>query len=51
LQNKSNTANNYHQAIFDMDKFFKKNGYNSREDFLNKFPDDIIELVEPNNEN
>jgi len=51
LQNKSNTANNYDQAIFDMDKFFKKNGYDSREDFLNKFPDDIIKLVEPNNEN
>lgn len=51
LQSKSNTVNNYDQAIFDMDKFFKKNGYNSREDFLKKFPDDIIEVIEPNNEN
>jgi hypothetical protein len=51
LQNKSNTVKNYHKAIFDMDKFFKKNGYDSREDFLNKFPDDIIEVIELSNEN
>lgn len=48
LQNKSNTIKNYDQAIIDMDKFFKKNGYNSREDFLNKFPNDIIEVIELN---
>jgi hypothetical protein len=47
LQNKSNTLNNYDKAIFDMDKFFKKNGYKSREDFLNKFPNDIVETIEP----
>jgi len=46
LQNKSNTIQNYDQAINDMDKFFKKNGYNSREDFLIKFPNDIIEVIE-----
>ena len=46
LQTKNNTLNNYDQAISDMDKFFKKHGYNSREDFLDKFPDDIIEVIE-----
>ena len=46
LKNKSNTVKNYDQAIMDMDKFFKKNGYSSREDFLIKFPDDIIEIIE-----
>ena len=29
-----------------MDIFLKKNGYNSREDFLIKFPDDIVEIIE-----
>jgi hypothetical protein len=46
LQTKSNTIQNYDKAILDMDKFFKKNGYQSREDFLDKFPNDIIEIIE-----
>lgn len=50
LKTKSNTVKNYDQAIMDMDKFFKKNGYSSREDFLIKFPDDIIEIIEKNSE-
>jgi hypothetical protein len=46
LQTKSNTIQNYDKAILDMHKFFKKNGYQSREDFLDKFPNDIIEVIE-----